>query len=60
MTSNVTELLHARPGKGKTPAMEAGMGHVPVVPFILAVIIIGAAIYVIRRRRRNPPNGHDE
>jgi LPXTG-motif cell wall-anchored protein len=40
--------------------METGMEHVPVIPIILAVIIIGVAIYVIRRRRRNQPNGHDE
>ena len=44
----------------KTPAMPAGMGHVPVIPIILVVIIIAVAIYVIGRRRGNPPNGHDK
>lgn len=42
-----------------TIAMAIGKHNLSVVPVILAVIIIGVAIYFIMRRRRKPPNGHD-
>jgi hypothetical protein len=43
-----------------TIAMTIGTHNLSVVPIILAVIIIGVAIYFIRQRRRNQPNGHDK
>ena len=41
-----------------TIAMAIGTHNLSVVPIILAVIIIGVAIFFIMRRRRKPPNGH--
>ena len=35
--------------------MERGFEHVPVIPIIVALIVIGTAIYLIRRHRTNPP-----
>ena len=43
-----------------TIAMAIGTHNLSVVPIILAVIVIGVAIYFIMQRRRNPPNGHDK
>jgi hypothetical protein len=43
-----------------TIAMTIGTHNLSVVPIILAVIIIGVAIYLIWQRRRNQPNGHDK
>jgi preprotein translocase subunit YajC len=45
-----------------TIAIEAGTHNISAAPVILAVIIIGVAIYFIMRRRsrRNPPDGHGE
>ncbi len=42
-----------------TIAISIGTHNVSVLPIILAVIVIGVAIYVIRRRRRNPRSGQD-
>jgi len=41
-----------------TIAMTIGTHNLSAVPIILAVIIIGAAIFIMQRRRK-PPNGHD-
>lgn len=41
-----------------TIAMTIGTHNLSVVPIILAVIIIGVALYFIVRRSRKPPNGH--
>jgi hypothetical protein len=41
-----------------TIAIAVGAHNISAVPLILAVIIIGVAIYFIMRRRRNPPDGH--
>jgi LPXTG-motif cell wall-anchored protein len=38
--------------------MAIGTHNLSAVPVILAVIIIGIAIYFIMKRRRKPPNGH--
>ena len=41
-----------------TIAMSTGTHNLSAVPIIiLALIIIGVAIYLIRKRRSNPPNG---
>ena len=41
-----------------TIAMSTGTHNLSAVPLIiLALIIIGVAVYFIRKRRRNPPNG---
>jgi hypothetical protein len=42
-----------------TIAMNIGTHNLSAVPVILAVIIIGVAIYFIMQRRRKPPTGHD-
>jgi LPXTG-motif cell wall-anchored protein len=43
-----------------TIAMSIGAHNLSAVPIIiLALIIVGAAIYFIRQRRKNPSNGHD-
>jgi hypothetical protein len=42
-----------------TIAMAVGTHNLSVAPIILAVIIIGVAIFFAMRRRRKPPNGHD-
>lgn len=42
-----------------TIAMTIGTHNLSAVPVILAVIIIGVAIYLIMQRRRKPPNGRD-
>jgi LPXTG-motif cell wall-anchored protein len=43
-----------------TTAMSTGTHNLSAVPIvILALIIVGAAIYFIRQRRKNPSNGHD-
>ena len=41
-----------------TIATAVGAHNPSALPVILAVIIIGVAIYVIVRRRRKPPDGH--
>ena len=41
-----------------TIAMAIGTHNLSAVPIILAVIIIGVAIFIMQRRRK-PPNGHD-
>jgi preprotein translocase subunit YajC len=41
-------------------AMEAGKHNISALPIILAVIIIGVAIYFLVQRRRKTPNGHDK
>jgi hypothetical protein len=38
--------------------MTIGTHNLSAVPIIIAVIIIGVAIYCIRQRRRKPPKGH--
>jgi hypothetical protein len=43
-----------------TIAMKIGTHNLSAAPIILAVIIIGVAIYFIVQRRRNPSNGHDK
>lgn len=35
------------------------MGSVPIVPIVLALIVIGGAVYFIRQRRKNRPDGQD-
>jgi hypothetical protein len=41
-----------------TIAMSIGAHNLSAVPFIiLALIIIGVAIYFIKKRRSNPPGG---
>jgi hypothetical protein len=42
-----------------TIAMAIGTHNLSVVPIIVAVIIIGVAIFVKMRRSRKTPNGHD-
>lgn len=42
-----------------TLAIAIGTHNLTAVPVILAAVIIGVAVYVIRRRRRNQPNGRD-
>ena len=39
--------------------MTIGTHNLSAVPIIIAVIIIGVAIYFIMQRRRNSQNGHD-
>jgi hypothetical protein len=36
-----------------------GSSGISVIPVILALIVIGFAIYAIRRRRSKPPNGDE-
>jgi predicted PurR-regulated permease PerM len=43
-----------------TIAMTIGTHNLGVVPIILAVIITGVAIYLIRQRRGKRQNGHDK
>ena len=43
-----------------TVAMAIGTHNLSVAPIIIAVIIIGVAVYFIRQRRRNNPNGRDK
>jgi hypothetical protein len=38
--------------------MTIGTHNLSAVPIIIAVIIIGVAIYCIGQRRRKPPKGH--
>ena len=45
-------------GPAMTIAMLIGTHNLSAVPIILAVIIIGVAIFIMQRRRK-PPNGHD-
>ncbi len=40
-------------------AIAIGTHNLSAVPVILAVVVIGVAVYVIRQRRRNQPNGRD-
>ena len=40
-----------------TCSPDIGPHNLNAVPIILALIVIGTVIYVIRRRRRNPPDG---
>lgn len=42
-----------------TVAMAIGTHNLSAIPIIiLAVLIIGVAIYLIRQRRKRPPDGH--
>jgi preprotein translocase subunit YajC len=43
-----------------TIAATIGTHNISAVPVIVAVIIIGVAIYFIMRRRRKSPGGHDK
>jgi LPXTG-motif cell wall-anchored protein len=43
-----------------TTAMSIGTHNLSAVPIvILALLIVGAAIYLIRQRRKNQSNGHE-
>jgi hypothetical protein len=42
-----------------TGSSSGGSNIGPALPIILALVIIGVAVYLIRQRRRRPPNGHD-
>ena len=45
---------------GSLIAMSIGTHNLSAVPIvILALIIMGVAIYLIRQRRKNPSNGHE-
>jgi hypothetical protein len=41
-------------------ALAIGAHNLSVAPVIVAVIIIGVAIYFMLQRRRNRPNGRDQ
>jgi hypothetical protein len=42
-----------------TLAIAIGTHNISAVPVILAVVVIGAAVYFFWQRRRNQPKGHD-
>lgn len=53
LVSVVTAAVKTQTG----PHASVGSNIGPALPIILAVVVVGVAVYLVRQRRRRPPNG---